>query len=70
MLRTDNHIIPIGIIPGGSGNSFLYDLNDKNPLSVFKDILLFKKRSIDVIKIQTIYPLKRLRCIMIYHWAR
>ena len=53
MLRKDNINIPIGIIPGGSGNSFLYDLNDKNPLSVFKDILLFKKRSIDVIKIQT-----------------
>ena len=31
MTRKDQKKIPIGIIPGGSGNSFLYDLNKKNP---------------------------------------
>ena len=53
MLRKDNIKIPIGIVPGGSGNSFLYELNNMNPLSVLKNILSFKKRSIDVIKVQT-----------------
>ena len=34
MTRKDQKKIPIGIIPGGSGNSFLYDLNKKNPMDL------------------------------------
>ena len=53
MLKKNKLKIPIGIIPGGSGNSFLYDIDDKNPLSIFKTILKFKKRKIDIIKVKT-----------------
>ena len=53
MLREDNIKIPIGIIPGGSGNSFLYESDNIDSLSVLENILLFKKRNIDIIKIKT-----------------
>ena len=39
MMRQDQKKIPIGIIPGGSGNSFLYDLNIKDPLATLTKIL-------------------------------
>ena len=67
MLRKDNIIIPIGIIPGGSGNSFLYELNNMNPISVLENILSFKKRSIDVIKVQT--PSEILYSINLVGWG-
>ena len=67
MIRHDNLKIPIGIIPGGSGNSFLYELNDANPLSVFNTILKFKKRSIDVIKVKT--PSEILYSINLVGWG-
>ena len=54
MTRKDGRKIPIGIIPGGSGNSFLYDLNIKDPLETLAKILNFKKRLIDVIEIKTV----------------
>ena len=38
MIREDQKKIPIGIIPGGSGNSFLYNLY-QNPKTALKEIL-------------------------------
>ena len=52
MNRKDQKKIPIGIIPGGSGNSFLYDLY-QDPLIALKEIINFKKRSIDIIEVKT-----------------
>ena len=54
MLRKDENKIPIGIIPGGSGNSFLYDSNIKKPIDVIKKLLDFKKTKVDVIKVKTL----------------
>ena len=54
MKRKDSQQLPIGIIPGGSGNSFLYETNDINPISIFKKILLFKKRRVDILEIKTV----------------
>ena len=53
MKREDNQRIPIGIIPAGSGNSFLYETNNMDYLSVLKKILSFKKRTIDILEITT-----------------
>jgi len=53
MLRNDGEKIPIGIIPGGSGNSFLYKTNIKNPFDITQKLLDFKKRKIDVIEIKS-----------------
>ena len=52
MIREDQKKIPIGLIPGGSGNSFLYNLY-QNPIIALKEILKFKKRYIDVIEVKT-----------------
>ena len=52
MTRKDQRKIPIGIIPGGSGNSFLYNLY-QNPITALKEILKFKKRYVDVIEVKT-----------------
>ena len=52
MARSDHKKIPIGIIPGGSGNSFLYNLY-QNSLSALKKILEFKTRCVDVIEVKT-----------------
>ena len=54
MKRKDSQRLPIGIIPGGSGNSFLYETNHINPISIFKKILLFKKRRVDILEIKTV----------------
>ena len=52
MNRKDQKKIPIGVIPGGSGNSFLYHLR-KDPKATLKEIIKFKKRYIDVIQVKT-----------------
>ncbi len=51
--RTDNKQIPIGLIPGGTGNSFMHDLNCLNPIEAANQIIKMKKRKIDLIKITT-----------------
>ncbi|MAV65317.1 MAG: hypothetical protein CMG00_09030 [Candidatus Marinimicrobia bacterium] len=53
MIRKKKEKVPIGIIPTGSGNSFLYDFNNIDPIHMLKKILHFKKRSVDVIKVKT-----------------
>ena len=52
MSRKDQKKIPIGVIPGGSGNSFLYNLY-KDPKVALKEIIKFKKRYVDVIQVKT-----------------
>ena len=43
--------IPIGIIPGGSGNSFMHDLGLTDPISATKSIIKGNLRKIDIAKI-------------------
>ena len=51
--RQDNVKIPIGIIPGGSGNSYMHDLSLTNPIDATNAILKGHKRLVDTIKINT-----------------
>ena len=53
MYREDNYKVPIGLIPGGSGNSFLYDVSNRSPIKILNEILKFKKKHIDVIEVKT-----------------
>ena len=67
MSRPDNKKIPIGLIPGGSGNSFLYSEEDNIPNSIFNKILRFQKRKIDVLKVKT--PDELLYSINLVGWG-
>ena len=51
--RTDNNRLPIGLIPGGTGNSFMHDMNCLNPIDAAKKISHLKIRKIDLMKIIT-----------------
>ena len=51
--REDKNQIPIGLIPGGTGNSFMHDMDCLNPTDAAKQIMKFQSRKIDLIKIQT-----------------
>ena len=44
MNRKDNARIPVGIIPGGTGNSFLLDLNITDPIQALDRIFLNKTK--------------------------
>ena len=49
--RDDNHKIPIGLITGGTGNSFMYDVNCLDPLDAAKRIVQHKLRPLDIAKV-------------------
>ena len=53
LARSDNKKIPIGLIPGGTGNSFMHDLNCLNPIDAVNQIIKMKTRKIDLVKIKT-----------------
>ena len=50
MNRKDNARIPVGIIPGGTGNSFLLDLNITDPIQALDRIFLNKTKKIDILR--------------------
>ena len=50
MTRKDNTQIPIGIIPGGTGNSFLLDLNITDPILALNRIIMHKTKKIDILR--------------------
>tara|TARA_S200000501_G_scaffold378011_1_gene438644 strand:+ start:3526 stop:4413 length:888 start_codon:yes stop_codon:yes gene_type:complete len=50
--REDRRKIPVGLIPGGTGNSFMRDLNCLIPEDAAKRIISGKIRYIDILKIQ------------------
>ena len=50
--RNDNLKLPIGIIPGGSGNSFAADLNMYDPIHAAKKICSFNTKSVDVLELE------------------
>ena len=51
LTRNDGQKIPIGIIPGGSGNSYMHDLGLTNPIEATNAIIRGKKRLVDTIYI-------------------
>lgn len=53
LARADKKELPIGLIPGGTGNSFMHDMNCLNPTDAAKQIIKLKTQKIDLIKIET-----------------
>ena len=51
--REDRKQIPIGLIPSGTGNSFMHDLDSLNPTIAAKKINQLQTRKIDLMKIKT-----------------
>ena len=49
--REDKEKIPIGLIAGGTGNSFMHDINCLDPKSSVKKIIKGDIRSIDIAKV-------------------
>ena len=50
--RKDKKNVPIGLIPGGSGNSYLHDLKLTNPTNVVKKIISNNMQLMDVVQIE------------------
>ena len=53
LARADKKELPIGLIPGGTGNSFMHDMHCLNPTDAAKQIIKLKTQKIDLIKIET-----------------
>ena len=56
--RSDKQKIPIGMIPGGSGNSYMHDLNLTDPIIATESIINGKYKSMDVAKINVNHVIK------------
>ena len=51
LTRDDGFMIPIGMIPGGSGNSYMHDLGLTSPIEATNAIVRGQKRLVDTIYI-------------------
>ena len=49
MRRNDGQKIPIGLITGGTGNSFMHDLNCLDPVEAARRIVRGQRRQIDIL---------------------
>ena len=58
LTRKDHQKIPIGIIPGGSGNSYLHDLQLTDPIQAAEAITSRNKRSVDVAQVEVNHVIK------------
>ncbi len=50
MTRKDGQKIPIGLITGGTGNSFMHDLDCLDPVNAAKRIVTGRRRPIDIFR--------------------
>jgi len=50
--RKDNGRIPIGLITGGTGNSFMHDINCLDPVKAAENIIKGRVRAIDIAKVK------------------
>jgi len=59
MTRKDKKKIPLGLVTGGTGNSFMHDLDCLDPIEAAKRIVRNKRRKIDIAEVdaagETIY---------------
>lgn len=51
MNRKDGQKLPIGLVTGGTGNSFMHDLDCLDPVMAVKRIITNRKRPIDISKV-------------------
>jgi len=58
LTRNDKQKIPIGIIPGGSGNSYMHDLELTDPLKAAKTITNGKTRLVDTALVEVNHVIK------------
>ena len=56
--RQDDNKIPIGIIPGGSGNSYMHDLELTDPIQATKTIIRGKTLAVDAAQIEVNHIVK------------
>ena len=49
--RKDKKIIPIGLITGGTGNSFMYDVECLDPVEAARRIVNYNLRPLDIAKV-------------------
>ena len=56
--RPDGNKIPIGIIPGGSGNSYMHDLNLTDPLKAAKAIIQRNTKFLDTAQVEVNHVVK------------
>jgi len=58
LTRPDKKQLPIGLIPGGTGNSFMHDLELINPIDAAKAIISGNTRQIDVAEVKINHVIK------------
>ncbi len=58
LTRPDKKQLPIGLIPGGTGNSFMHDLELMNPIDAAKAIISGNTRKIDVAEVNINHVIK------------
>ena len=58
LTRPDKKQLPIGLIPGGTGNSFMHDLELMNPMDAAKAIIGGNTRKIDVAEVKVNHVIK------------
>jgi len=56
--RQDRQKIPIGIIPGGSGNSYMHDLRLTDPMQAVETIINGKTREVDTAHVEVNHVIK------------
>ncbi len=67
--RKDEDRLPIGLITGGTGNSFMHDLDCLSPVDAAKRIIKFKYRAIDLAKVQNISTNEVIYSFNIVGWG-
>ena len=58
LTRNDGQKIPIGMIPGGSGNSYMHDLGLTDPIQAAKAIIRGKTRAVDTALVEVNHVIK------------
>ena len=58
LTRNDGQKIPIGIIPGGSGNSYMHDLNLTDPLKAAEAIIQGNTKFLDTARVEVNHVVK------------
>ena len=67
--REDENKIPVGLITGGTGNSFMHDLDCLDPIDAAKRIIKFKHRAIDILKVENASSNKIIYSFNIVGWG-
>ncbi len=67
LTRTDGKQVPLGFIPGGTGNSFMYDMECLDPVEAARRIVSGGITPIDVAEVEM--PEEKVYCMNIVGWG-